>query len=61
MRINGIAIVVALFIRGLTLCAQDQATPRLISSDGFGQVVQRPAGPPPTPAHTVSKRCSRGC
>ena len=60
MRINGIAIVVALFISGWTLCAQDQATPRLISSDAFEQVVQKPAGPPPTPAHTGIKAMLKG-
>jgi hypothetical protein len=61
MRINGIAIVVALFIRGLTLCAQDQATPRPISSDAVERVVQKPAGPLPTPAHTGIKTMLKGC
>jgi membrane-associated phospholipid phosphatase len=59
MRVKGIAVLLVLFIRGLPLFAQDQSTERLISTDTLEQV-QKPLGPPPTPAHTGIKAMLKG-
>jgi len=59
MRITCITVVLVL-VCGLPLFAQDQSTALIAASDTVEQVVQKPAGPPPTPAHTGIKAMLKG-
>ena len=61
MRVIGLTLVLVFVCASFPVARQDQSTALVAASDvSAEQVVQKPAGPPPTPAHTGIKAMLKG-
>ena len=61
MRVIGLTLVLVFVCASFPVAGQDQSTALVAASDvSAEQVVQKPAGPPPTPAHTGIKAMLKG-
>src|SRR2546421_12766928 len=61
MRVIGLTLMLVFVCASFPVAGQDQSTALVAASDvSAEQVVQKPAGPPPTPAHTGIKAMLKG-